>query len=77
MRIVSIVHPAGHEMPMLLDGDGLPIPDPNEWLIGRRSLAPTTQSRLLSELVPLYGWAESNGIDIRQRIEGGQGFTEA
>ena len=57
MRIVSIVHPAGHEMPMLLDGDGLPIPDPNEWLIGRRSLAPTTQSRLLSELVPLYGWA--------------------
>lgn len=77
MRIVSIVHSAGHEMPMLVDRDGLPIPDPNEWLFGRRSQAPTTQSRVLSELVPLYRWAQENGIDIRHRIESGQGFTEA
>lgn len=77
MRIVSIVHAAGHEMPMLVDKDGLPIPDPNEWLFGRRSQAPTTQSRVLSELVPLYRWAQENEVDIRQRIEGGQGFTEA
>ncbi|MBE2211781.1 MAG: site-specific integrase [Xanthomonadaceae bacterium] len=77
MRIVSIIHPAGHEMPMLVDKDGLPIPDANEWLFGRRSQAPTTQSRVLSELVPLCRWAEDNAIDVRQRIEGGQGFTEA
>ena len=77
MRIVSIIHSAGHEMPMLVDRDGLPISDPNEWLFGRRSLAPTTQSRILSELVPLYSWAECRGIDIRQRIESGQGFIEA
>ena len=33
MRIVSIIHSAGHEMPMLVDRDGLPISDPNEWFV--------------------------------------------
>ncbi len=77
MRIDAIVHAAGHEIPLLLDDDGLPVPDANEWLLGRRTKSPATLSRNLSELIPLYAWTSRVKVDFRQRIESGTGFTEA
>ncbi|UZW62165.1 hypothetical protein [Lysobacter enzymogenes] len=62
---------------MLVDDDGLPVVDANEWLFGRRSQSPTTLSRSLSELLPLFLWARSKGVDIRERYESGLGFLEA
>jgi integrase len=62
---------------MLVDDDGLPVVDANEWLFGRRSQSPTTLSRSLSELLPLFLWAHSKGVDIRERYESGMGFLEA
>jgi len=77
MKVLSVVHAGGIEMPMLVDDDGLPIVDANEWLFGRRAQSPATLNRSLSELLPLFLWARDAGVDIRERYESGQGFLEA
>lgn len=43
-------YPSGDQLPMLVDNDGLPIPTPNEFIIGRRFLSTNTLIRNLREL---------------------------
>ncbi|HAJ0238958.1 TPA: integrase, partial [Escherichia coli] len=47
MRIVTVSHRSGDLLPILLDGDGLPIPSPNEFLLSRRNLSTNTLIRNL------------------------------
>ena len=77
MKIERIRHSSGNVLPIVLDDDGLPLPEPNEWILGQRGLAENSLDRLLRELIPLLRWAKKNNIDIYDRIERGSGFSEA
>lgn len=77
MRIVTVSHRSGDLLPILLDGDGLPIPSPNEFLLSRRNLSTNTLIRNLRELSVLYRWLEDRQIDLRARLKIGTLFTEA
>ena len=50
MRVETVVHSSGDLLPILLDDDGLPIPSPNEFVMGRRNLSTNTLIRNLREL---------------------------
>lgn len=77
MKIEVITHPSGDQLPMLVDNDGLPIPTPNEFIIGRRFLSTNTLIRNLRELSVFYSWLEHEKIDLWKRIKTGQSFSEA
>ncbi len=77
MRIVTVSHRSGDLLPILLDGDGLPIPSPNEFLLSRRNLSTNTLIRNLRELSVFYRWLEDRQIDLRARLKTGTLFTEA
>lgn len=64
MRVEVITHPSGDQLPILLDKDGLPIPTPNEFIIGRRALGTNTLVRNLRELTVFYRWLEQKQIDL-------------
>jgi len=69
MKIVTITHPSGDELPILLDNNGLPIPQPNEFLFGRRSFSVNTLKRNLQELSIFYGWLEKEKINLSSKIK--------
>lgn len=50
MRVETVVHSSGDLLPILLDDDGLPIPSPNEFVMGRRNLAQIPSLKQLREL---------------------------
>lgn len=77
MRVEVITHKSGEQLPILLDHDGLPIPTPNEFILGRRSLGTNTLVRNLRELCILYRWLEDVQIDIWERLYSGKFFNEA
>lgn len=77
MKIEVITHPSGDQLPMLVDNNGLPIPTPNEFIMGRRFLSINTLIRNLRELSVLYSWLENEKIDLWKRIKTGQSFSEA
>ena len=77
MRVEVITHKSGDQLPILLDSDGLPIPTPNEYILGRRSLSTNTLVRNLRELAIFYRWLERETIDLWHRIQTGRAFTEA
>ena len=77
MKVEVIDHKSGDQLPILLDEDGLPIPMPCEFVIGRRALGTNTLIRNLRELSVLFKWSERGGVDIWSRISSGKGFTEA
>lgn len=77
MRIETITHPSGEQIPILLDQDGLPIPTPNEFILSRRHLGTNTLTRNLRELSVFYHWLENQNIDLWKRITTGQSFSEA
>ncbi|HET9241397.1 MAG TPA: site-specific integrase [Oligoflexus sp.] len=77
MQVDVITHPSGEQIPILLDRDGLPIPSPNEFILGRRALSSNTLTRNLRELAVFYRWLEQQNIDLRDRIQTGRGFSEA
>lgn len=77
MKIETITHPSGDQLPLLLDDDGLPIPAPNEFILSRRYLSTNTLVRNLRELAVLYRWLESRKIDLNERISSKHQFTEA
>lgn len=77
MRIEIIDHQSGEQLPVLLDSDGLPIPMPSEFVLGRRALGTNTLVRNLRELSLLYRWLKKERIDIWYRISSGKAFTEA
>jgi integrase len=77
MKVETITHESGDLLPLLLDGDGLPIPAPNEFIISRRSLSPNTLTRNLRELSVLYLWLENENIDLESRISNKLFFNEA
>ncbi|HSW93374.1 MAG TPA: hypothetical protein VLJ15_03355 [Gammaproteobacteria bacterium] len=47
MKIEVITHPSGDQLPMLVDNNGLPIPTPNEFIMGRRFLSTNTGMKSL------------------------------
>lgn len=77
MRVEVITHKSGEQLPIILDHDGLPIPTPNEFILGRRSLGTNTLVRNSRELCILYRWLETANIDIWGRIYSGKFFSEA
>ncbi len=77
MYIEVIDHPSGDQLPILLDRDGLPIPMPSEFIIGRRALATNTLVRNLREISVLCRWLEREKINFWDRISRGRAFTEA
>jgi len=77
LKIEIISHPSGDQLPMLVDGNGLPIPSPNEFILSRRSLGTNTLVRNLRELSIFFHWLETNNIDLRARIKSNRTFTEA
>ena len=77
MKIEVITHPSGDQLPMLVDDNGLPIPTPNEFIMGRRFLSTNTLIRNLRELSVFYNWLEHEKIDLWKRIKTGQSFSEA
>ncbi len=77
MRVETITHPSGDQLPILLDDEGMPLPTPSEFVIGRRDLATNTLVRNLRELAVLYRWLEREGIDLDSRVRTGEAFTEA
>lgn len=77
MRVEIISHPSGNQLPILLDEDGLPVPLPSEFVMGRRALGTNTLVRNLRELAVLYHWLNREGIDLWGRISTGKAFTEA
>ncbi len=77
MRIEVVSHPSGDQLPILLDDDGLPIPMPSEFVMGRRALSVNTLVRNLRELMVLYDWLGKKHIDLWDRISSGKAFTEA
>lgn len=77
MRVELIRYPAGHELPLLLDDDGMPIPSANEFILGRQQLKTNTLSRNARELMLLFEWLEAQQIVIWQRVSSEQGFSEA
>jgi hypothetical protein len=56
MYVEIVDHPSGDQLPILLDSDGLPIPMPSEFMMGRRALGINTLVRNLRELSVLYRW---------------------
>jgi integrase len=77
MRVEVINHPSGDQLPILLDDDGLPLPMPSEFVLGRRALGTNTLIRNLRELSALYEWIARERIDLSERISTGKAFTEA
>lgn len=77
MYVEIIDHASGDQLPILLDSDGLPIPMPCEFVLGRRSLGTNTLVRNLRELSVFYRWLEKERIDLWDRIVKGRAFTEA
>ncbi|MBD2232529.1 tyrosine-type recombinase/integrase [Phormidium tenue] len=77
MHVETIAHPSGDQLPILLDGDGLPVPSPNEFVLSRRNLATNTLVRDLRILQILYRWLDQHGVDLEERIKTAQGFSEA
>lgn len=77
MKVDTITHQTGEQIPILIDDDGMPIPTPNEFILTRRALSPNTLVRNLRELMVFYRWLELNNIDIWERVKTGRGFTEA
>lgn len=77
MRVEIVNHPSGDQLPIILDGDGLPVPLPSEFVMGRRALGANTLVRNLRELAVLYQWLNHEGIDLWERISTGKSFTEA
>ena len=65
MKIEIITHPSGDQLPLLVDGNGLPIPTPNEFIMGRRNLSANTLIRNLRELSVFYSWLENEKIDLK------------
>lgn len=77
MRVETITHPSGEQIPILLDMSGLPISAPNEFVLGRRASSTHTLIRNLRELSVFYRWLERQSIDLWERIENGKFFSEA
>lgn len=69
MRVETVVHSSGDLLPILLDDDGLPIPSPNEFVMGRRNLSTNTLIRNLRELSVLYRWFNVHRIDMHSRLK--------
>lgn len=77
MRVELLRHAAGHELPLLLDEEGMPIPSANEFLLGRQQLKTNTLTRNARELMRLFEWLKAQQIVLWQRVSSEQGFSEA
>lgn len=77
MKIVTVTHSTGEQLPILLDSSGMPIVLPNEFILSRRFLSSNTLTRNLRELATLYQWLYDNDIDLHKRFESPRLFTEA
>lgn len=77
MRIEQVKFSSGERLPMLLDDDGLPVPQVCEWLLRRRHLEFNTLMRNANEVVVIHQWARKRRINVYERIRSGKQFTEA
>lgn len=77
MKVAIVSHPSGDTLPILLSYDGLPIPSPNEFILGRRHLSTNTLVRNLRELSVFYRWVVDRKIDLDAGLKNGNLLSEA
>lgn len=77
MRIEIITHKTGEQIPMMVDGTGLPVVLPNEFVLSRRYLSTNTLVRNLRELAVLYLWLEREKFDFSAKLLAQNSFNEA
>ena len=77
MDVEVILHDSGELLPILLDGDGMPIPLPNEFILSKRHASSNTLIRNLREIKLLYQWLHIHHIDLYERLIQKKPFTEA
>ncbi|WP_442782736.1 tyrosine-type recombinase/integrase [Collimonas fungivorans] len=77
MKIETITHPSGDQLPLLVDEDGLPITLPNEFVIARRHLSLNTLIRNLRDIAAFWRWLIREDIDLLSKIKSAKQFTEA
>lgn len=76
MEVERVQLKNGESLPMLLDEQGLPITPVNEWILSRRHRAFNTLSNDLQDLIPLYLFFASKGVDLFELIRSGRYWTE-
>lgn len=77
MQITKVKFESGVRLPMLLDGQGLPVVAVCEWVLYRRHRSLNTLTRNLQELTPLYAWLEEKRVDLFELIRSARYWTEA
>lgn len=77
MRIKTVTHETGEQIPMMLDVNGLPVVLPNEFILSRRALSTNTLVRNLRELAVLYRWLEREQCELSAKLMAKISFTEA
>lgn len=77
MRIETVTHKTGEQIPMMLDASGLPVVLPNEFVLSRRSLSTNTLVRNLRELAVLYRWLEKGQFELSDKLMAPNSFNEA
>lgn len=79
-RIRTVVFASGERMPLLLDGDGVPLFAPTLFIsteVRARSRSANTMEQALRAIMALYHHCHSVGIDIEERIRSGEMLTIA
>lgn len=77
MRLELVTHKTGEQIPIMLDGCGMPVVWPNEFILARRSLSTNTLVRNLRELSVLYRWLEKLNCDLPEKLLAQNSFNEA
>ncbi|MDI5922518.1 tyrosine-type recombinase/integrase [Halomonas sp. LR5S13] len=68
MKYEIISHPNGHQLPIVLDDEGMPEPLYNEYLLSRDRQKANTLKRNASELVVIARWVENQKIDLVEKF---------
>lgn len=68
MKYEIISHPNGHQIPIVLDDEGMPDPLYNEYLLSRDRQKANTLKRNASELVIIARWVENQKIELVEKF---------
>lgn len=77
-HVVTVLHPGGERLPILLDADRQPIPWVNTYLIKRLRprLSVNSLLKTLRVLGYLWAWASSAALPLQGRLASGEGLTQ-
>ena len=77
-HVVTVLHPSGERLPILLDAERQPVIWINVYLIQRLRLRLSVNSlvKTLRVLGYLWVWAYQEGFPLEARLRSGQGLTQ-